>query len=32
MYFWIEDDKLLKKYYDVFNKVSNSIKNNSEPM
>ena len=28
MYFLIEGDDLLKKYSDIWNKVSNSIKNN----
>ena len=32
MYFLTEDDELLKKYNDIWNKVSNSMKKiNSEP-
>ena len=34
MYFLIEDDELLKRYNDIWNKVSNRIKNefDSEPI
>ena len=29
MYFWIEDDELLRKYNDIWNEVSNSTKKNN---